>query len=106
MKLFIIIGLLALFITLLYFRLRPYLKMARRMFGIARDVRHMSRSDPAQPLRSDTATSSKLLRCAACGTWTPDSRAVKLRSSTATYCSHACMEASAAIGSSKRKTAG
>jgi hypothetical protein len=105
LKFFVILILLSLFITLLYFRLRPYIKMARRMFGIARDVRQMSRNEPVQPLRSETATDNKLLRCAACGIWTPASRAIKLRSSPATYCSHACMEASAA-GSSKRKTVG
>lgn len=108
MRFFVIFVLLAIFAGLLYFRLRPYIKMARRMFGIARDVRNMSRGErPAQPLRSEAAaTSDQLLRCDACGTWTPASRAVKLRSSRATYCSHACLEASAATGSNKRKTAG
>jgi hypothetical protein len=105
LKLFIILILFAVFITLLYLRLRPYIKVARQMFGVARGVRNMSRNEPVHPLRSEAATSNKLLRCDACGTWIPASRAVKLRSSLATYCSHACMEASA-VASNKRKTAG
>lgn len=108
MKLLIILVLLAVFAGLLYFRLRPYIKIARQMFGIARGVRNMSRGEHAsQPLRPEAAaTSDHLLRCDACGTWTPASRAVKLRSSRTTYCSHACLEASATAGSNKRKTAG
>lgn len=105
MKFLIILLVLVVFLALLYFRLRPYLKMARRMFGMVRDVRGMSRNEVVQPLRSETVADNKLVRCAACGTWTPASRAVKLRSSSATYCSHLCLETSAA-GSSQRKTAG
>jgi hypothetical protein len=105
LKLFIILILLAAFAGLLYFRLRPYIQMARRMLGVVRGVRSVSRNEPAQPLRSESSSSSKLVRCDSCNTWIPASRAVKLRSSLATYCSHACLEASAAE-SSKRRTAG
>lgn len=105
MKFFIISLLLLVFLALLYFRLRPYIRMARRMFGFVRDVRGMSGSEPAQPLRPEAIASSKLVRCDACGTWIPASRAVKLRSSLSTYCSHACLETSAA-DSNRRKTAG
>lgn len=105
MKFVIILILLALFLGLLYFRLRPYIKMARRMLGIVRDVRSVSRNEPAQPLRSEASEVSKLVRCDSCNTWIPASRAVKLRSSLATYCSHTCLETSAAE-SNKRRTAG
>ena len=105
MKLLIVLIILVIFLALLYLRLRPYIKMARRMFGVVRDVRGMSQNEAVQPLRSETVADNRLVRCAACGTWTPASRAVKLRSSSATYCSHTCLETSAA-GSSKRKTAG
>ena len=105
MKYLIILILLVSFLGLLYLRLRPYLKIARRMFGVVRDVRGMSRNEVVQPLRPETAADNKLVRCTSCGTWTPVSRAVKLRSSSATYCSHVCLETSAA-GSSKRRTAG
>ena len=107
MKYVIILILFTIFLTLLYFRLRPYIKMARRMFGFVRDARSVNQGEPArQPLPSEetAAADSKLLRCDACATWIPASRAVKLRSSNATYCSHACLENSAAKGS-RRKTA-
>ncbi|HEX7997976.1 MAG TPA: hypothetical protein VF528_06260 [Pyrinomonadaceae bacterium] len=105
MKLIIILSLLAIFLLLLFIRLRPYIRIARQMFGIMRGVRGMSRSEVAQPLRAEAAAGNKLVRCSACGTWIPASRVVKLRSSLANYCSHDCLEASVA-GVNKRKTAG
>ena len=105
MKLFIILLLVSIFFALLYFRLRPYLRLARRMFAVVRDVRAVSQNEPAQPLQSQPGAGTRLVRCDACGTWIPASRAVKLRSSASAYCSHACLEASAAE-SGKRKTAG
>jgi hypothetical protein len=106
LKLTVILILLALFFGLLYYRLRPYIMMARRMFGFMRDVRGMNRNEPlAQTLNSETTADQRLVRCDACGTWIPATRAVKLRASRATYCSHGCLESAAAEGS-KRKTAG
>lgn len=107
MKLIIILSLLAIFLLLLYLRLRPYIKLTRQMLGIMRGARgNMGQSEAAQPLRPEAAAAeNKLIRCSACGTWIPASRAVKLRSSLAGYCSHACLETSAA-GAVKRKTAG
>jgi hypothetical protein len=99
-KLLVIVGILAVIFLLIYLRLRPFIRMARQMFGVARDVRGAMR--PESPATSTTG--DKLVRCAACGTWTPSSRAVKLRASNVSYCSHACLE-SAAEGS-KRKAAG
>lgn len=95
MKLFIILILLVIFLALLYLRLRPYIKMARRMFGIVRDARGMSQNAVVQPLRSETVADNKLVRCDACGTWIPASRAVRLRTQTAAYCSHECLERAA-----------
>lgn len=107
MKLVIIFSLLVIFLALLYFRLRPYIKLARQVFGVMRGARSMGRSESAQqPLRPEAATTaSKLVRCDACGTWIPATRAVQLRSSRSTYCSHACLEASTNTGS-RRRTAG
>jgi hypothetical protein len=106
LRLIFIVILLAGCFGLLYYRLRPYIMMARRMFGVIRDVRGMSRGEPAtQPLNSEATTGQKLVRCDACGTWIPSTRAVRLRASRASYCSHSCLESSAAE-SGKRKTAG
>lgn len=106
MKLIFIIILLAACFGLIYYRLRPYIQMAKRMFGVMRDVRGMSRGEPAaQTINAEVTAGQKLVRCDACGTWIPSSRAVRLRASRASYCSHSCLESSAAE-SSKRKTAG
>lgn len=103
MKLLVIVGILAVIFLLIYLRLRPFIRMARQMFGVARDVRGAMRQEPAATSATGGA-SNKLVRCDACGTWSPSSRAVRLRASNASYCSHTCLE-TAAEGS-KRKAAG
>lgn len=103
MKLLVVFGILAIIFLLIYLRLRPYIKMARQMFGVARDVRGAMRQEPANSAAQQSA-GDKLVRCDACATWIPSSRAIRLRSSNSSYCSHACLE-SAAEGS-KRKAAG
>ena len=103
MKFLVIVGILAVIFLLIYIRLRPFIRMARQMFGVARDVRGAMRQEPVTSSTRGGA-SDKLVRCDACGMWSPSSRAVKLRASNASYCSHACLE-SAAEGS-KRKAAG
>jgi hypothetical protein len=103
LKLLIILGIFAVVFLLIYLRLRPYIRMARQMFGVANDVRRVVREEPAKATARGGA-GDRLVRCDACNTWIPSSRAVKLRSSNASYCSHACLE-SAAEGN-KRKAAG
>ena len=58
---------------------------------------------PKRPRRK-AAANERLLRCAACGTWMPASRAVSLRAG-ATYCSHACLERAADSPHKARKSA-
>jgi hypothetical protein len=105
LKLLVVTGILAVIFLLIYLRLRPFIRMARQMFGVARDVQGAMRQKPASSSTRAGGASDKLVRCEACGTWTPFSRAVRLRSSNSSYCSHACLE-SAAQGSSKHKAAG
>lgn len=103
MKLLIILGIFAVIILLIYLRLRPYIRMAKQMFGVARDVRRVVRDDGVSSTR-EVGAGDRLVRCDACETWIPASRALKLRSSSAAYCSHACLESMAE--GSKRKAAG
>lgn len=102
MKLLIILGILGVVFLLIYLRLRPFIRMAKQMFGVAREVRRVARDDGITPTRSSSA-GDRLVRCDACETWIPASRALKLRSSNAAYCSHACLESRAE--GSKRKAA-
>ncbi len=93
MKYLIILGVIAvIFYLLLFWRLRRYFPLARRIFGITRDIYRMTKPEEgSQPLRrTGSAGSEKLVRCAACGTWIPTGRAISLRSST--YCSTDCLE--------------
>jgi hypothetical protein len=101
LKLLVVAGVLAIIFLLIYLRLRPFIRMARQMFGVARDMRRVVRQEPASTQAGGAG--DKLLRCDACGTWIPASRAIKLRSSNASYCSHDCLERAAE--GSKRKAA-
>lgn len=94
MKLLFILGIFAIFALLIYLRLRPFIKMARQMFGVAREAQRVVNREPsaaAQPV----SAGDKLVRCGSCTTWVPSSRAIKLRSSNIAYCSHACLETAA-----------
>ncbi|MGB7926103.1 MAG: hypothetical protein WCF57_22880 [Pyrinomonadaceae bacterium] len=103
MKYLIITGVLAIiFYAFLYWRLRPYIATVRRILGILRDARRMS--EPTEPARRSVGeTGERLVRCDACGIWTPADRAVKLRGSVSSYCSHVCLEKAATGRSLKPK---
>ena len=108
MKYVFILALFAAVAFLIYWRLRPYIRGLRRFLGVLRDVRRMREGVPPGgiPRQSSPkkASNEKLLRCAACGTWMPASRAVSLRGG-ATYCSHTCLERAADTPRSARKSA-
>lgn len=107
MKYLLILALFAAVAFLIYWRLRPYIRGVRRFLGVIRDVRSMSGGVPPGVPRQESgnrAANEKLLRCAACGTWMPASRAVSLRGG-ATYCSHACLERAADTSRHERKSA-
>jgi hypothetical protein len=103
LKLLIIVGVIGIIFLLIYLRLRPFIRMARQMFGVARDVQRVVRQEPAASSTTGGA-GDKLVRCASCGTWSPSSRAIKLRSSNASYCSRDCLERM--TEGSERKAAG
>jgi hypothetical protein len=108
LKYVLILVLLAAFVGLVYWRLRPYIRMARRFLGVVRDVRRVSEAGAVAgvPKRESVRASNEMLvRCASCGTWLPASRAVRLGSSQSPYCSHACLERAADSPRSSRKTA-
>jgi hypothetical protein len=106
LKYLIVLGIIALiFYLLLFWRLRHYLPLARRIFGITRDIYRMTRSNEgAQPVaRSKQSEGERLVRCVSCGTWIPAGRAVRLKSST--YCSTSCLETRAAEPRPTRRSA-
>lgn len=113
MKYLFILALFAAVAFIIYLRLRPYLRGARRLLGVLREVNRVRAGAqqqqqgglPRQPAQRRADPTEKLLRCAACGTWMPASRAVRLGAAGATYCSHACLERAADSPQSRRKSA-
>jgi len=107
-KYLFVLALFAVAAFMLYWRMRPYIRGVRRFLGVVREVNRMSAGARRQDLprrEQKSAPGEKLVRCAACGTWMPASRAVKLRATNATYCSHSCLERSAAAPHKARKSA-
>ena len=107
MKYLIILGVIAIiFYLLLYWRLRHYFPVVRRIFGLTRDLYRMTKPEEgAEPVRrTRSAGGEKLVRCASCGTWVPAGRAISLKSSSATYCSTDCLEQRTAVPRQKRRT--
>lgn len=94
MKYLIVLGVIAIiFYLLLYWRFRHYIPVARRLFGLTRDIYRMTKGNAGRAVpraRSKSAEGERLVRCASCGTWIPSGRAVRLRGTT--YCSTDCLE--------------
>ncbi|HJR08458.1 MAG TPA: hypothetical protein VJ842_14450 [Pyrinomonadaceae bacterium] len=107
MKYLIVAAIVGAILFLLYLRLRPYINAARRVLAVFREARAMSagQATPNAARRKRTDAEERLVRCASCGTWLPASRALTLRSTSSTFCSHACLERSAGTESTHR-TAG
>ncbi len=109
MKYLIILGVIAIiFYLLLFWRLRRYFPLARQIFGITRDLYKLTRNREGPQevqTRSTKSEGEKLVRCASCGTWIPEARAVRLKLGGAVYCSTQCLERAAAEPRSARRSA-
>jgi hypothetical protein len=107
-KYLVVLAVFALVVGYAYWRLRPYIRGARRVFATLREVRRMQQAarppDAQGGSKPKAVANERLVRCAACGTWTPASRAVKLGGG-ATYCSHSCLERAADSSQHARKSA-
>jgi hypothetical protein len=106
--LFILLLLLALVGAYAYWRLRPYIRAVRQIFGVARgSVRVGERAQGAgdAPTIGDHTASESLVRCASCGTWIPASRALSIGGRAAQFCSHSCLEAAADAPHTTRRSA-
>jgi hypothetical protein len=107
-KYLVVLALFAAVAFMIYWRMRPYIRGVRRFLGVLREVKRMSAGARGQDLprrRQESAPGEKLARCAACGTWTAASRAVTLRATGVSYCSHSCLERAAAAPHKARKSA-
>jgi len=88
MKYLIIAAIVSIVVGLIYLRVRPYLKLIRK---VTQSIN--SATDVSATARTTRGTSSenKLVRCERCGTWVPADRALNLKSGLATFCSAECM---------------
>ena len=106
MKFLLVAFLIAIAGTLIYLRLRPYLAVARRIFGVVRTAQRLHVNDlSASAPRAPAQTNESLVRCATCGTWLPASGALVFRPTKAVYCSPDCIERAAA-GAPRKKASG
>jgi hypothetical protein len=88
MKYLIIAAIVSIVVGVIYLRVRPYLKLIRKVtesINSATDVSATARATQG------TSSQNKLVRCERCGTWVPADRALNLKSGLATFCSAECM---------------
>jgi hypothetical protein len=100
-KYLIIAALVSIVFVLVYTRVRPYLKLIRKVLQSLTAVADITTTTVSRP---ETRSQNKLIRCDSCGTWVPADRVLKLKSGLATFCSTECM--SKKPESRERKIAG
>ena|SRR5436189_5487732 len=88
-KYLIIAALVAIAFVFIYSRVRPYLQLIQKVVSSLNVSTNLS-SSSATP--RSTSGANKLVRCASCGTWIPEDRALNLRSGSTIYCSPECLE--------------
>ena len=88
MKYLIIAALVSIVFVLVYARVRPYLKLIRK---VAQSLNAVADVNVTTASQQKTPSRNKLVRCDRCGTWIPAERAFKPKSGLATFCSADCM---------------
>lgn len=94
MKWLIILGLLAILAIFIIARYRRQIQTALYIFRMFRKMRQMSKADTTVDKQIDKTSNPgdvQLVRCAKCGSWTPQSNALKF-GANAFYCSSNCVE--------------
>ena len=88
MKYVIIAVLVGLVLGLIYSRVRPYLKLFRK---VVESLNAATDNTPATAGAPRSVSRNKLVRCDSCGTWIPAERAVHLGSGLNSFCSAECL---------------
>lgn len=88
MKYLIIAALVSIAFVIVYSRVRPYLKLFRKVVESLK-VETETTATTVNPQRSPSK--NKLVRCDSCGTWIPAERALHLGSGLANFCSAECV---------------
>lgn len=88
MKYLIIAALVSIAFVIIYSRVRPYLKLIRKVV----DSLNVATEDTVTTANQQRSPSkNKLVRCDSCGTWIPAERALHLGSGLASFCSTECL---------------
>lgn len=101
-KLLIILAILAFLLTLFYLRYRRQILAAREIYRAFRDFQKKAATTRGQndfdkkAVKTETTLSGgdsqTLRRCASCGEWVAENRAIKFGSSNQSFCSTKCLE--------------
>jgi len=92
---FILLVLLVL-LGLTAYRYRRQIGVVMEFWRMTKSMRKMQRPDDGR-IETKADVNGKLVNCAKCGTWVPESRAIRLGGNSY-YCSGVCVERSAKIG--------
>ncbi len=96
MKWLILLGLVIVVLGLIATRFRRQIKMAIYVWRMFHKMRQAGKSEGKHIEKQDNLSDVALVRCAKCGTWTPQSKALNLRSGVY-YCSKNCLEVTARV---------
>jgi hypothetical protein len=89
LKFLIIAALVSVAFVIVYSRVRPYLKLMRKVVETLNSATEASAKTTSTQQR--TPSKNKLVRCDSCGTWIPAERALHLGSGLASFCSPECV---------------
>ena len=91
MKFLVIIILLFFVCALIALRYRQQIQTALYVWRMYKKMRQVNKPPEKQITRPESTKDARLVRCAKCGTWTPQKKALNLRSKSY-YCSTQCLE--------------
>ena len=91
MKFLIILALFLLVLALIAFRYRKQIQTAIYMWRMLKKMRQMNKTPEKVIPTKANQKDAPLVRCASCGNWTPETKALKLGAKSV-YCSANCME--------------
>ncbi len=86
MKYLLIATVISLVAAFIYVRLRPYLRLMRKVVSALNVSTEVSTAP-----RPGSPSKNKLVRCDSCGTWVPADRVFRLNSGLVNYCSRECL---------------
>ncbi|HEX5834762.1 MAG TPA: hypothetical protein VFY34_12960 [Pyrinomonadaceae bacterium] len=101
MKYLILAALVSIAFVIVYSRVRPYLKLIRK---VVESLNVATEGTVTTATQQRSPSKNKLVRCDSCGTWIPAERALHLGSGLASFCSTECLTKNSQ--SKERKLAG